>query len=164
MTNSHYTELWRRGILGGIVGAVVMAMWAMMVSAFSGMGFWAPVQLIAAVWLGASAMHLSFGVIILGLMTHMMMGMVLGVVLAVLFRILGIPGGMGRLVWGMVYGLVIWVINQFAVLPLIDPLMASHMPPWAFAIAHMMFGIVAAAFLLHSTSVVAGRSRHQIAQ
>ncbi|WP_051351175.1 hypothetical protein [Sulfobacillus thermosulfidooxidans] len=163
MTNSHDVA-WGRGILGGIVGAMVMAMWAMMVSALSGMGLWAPVQLIAAVWFGASAMHLSIGIIIVGIMTHMMMGMVLGVILAILFRFLVIPRGMGRLVWGMVYGLVIWVINQFAVLPLIDPLMASHMPPWAFAIAHMMFGVVSAAFLLNSSSVVARRGRHELAQ
>lgn len=139
-----------RAILGGVAGSVVMAMWAMMVAAISGMGFWAPVQLIAAVWLGSSAlMHLSATVILVGLMTHMMMGAILGLVLASIFQVVRTGPGPVRLVWGMVYSLVVWVLSQYVILPAIDPMMASHMPPWAFALGHLMFGVVTAAFLLY---------------
>lgn len=141
-----------RAIVGGLIGSIVMAMWAMMVSLFSGMGFWTPVQLIAATWMGSQAMmHVTVGVILTGLMTHMMMGIMLGIVLAGAFAVFRIPTGSSRLLWGIGYAIVVWIVNQYAVLPIVDPLMASHMPPWAFALAHMMFGVVAAAFLLHSS-------------
>lgn len=144
-----------RAIVGGVVGAVVMAMWAMIMAAVSGMGFWRPVQLIAAAWLGPSAvMHATGGVIVTGLMTHMMMGAVLGSLLAVMLRVLHIKAGSSRLVWGMIYGLVVWVVNQFVILPSVDPLLASHMTPWAFALGHVMFGLVTAGFVLGTPRAV----------
>lgn len=139
-----------RAILGGLIGSVAMAMWAMAVAGAMGMGFWTPIQLIAATWYGPAAMmHLSGGVILAGLMTHMMMGALLGIILAIAFRVLpGLAPGRARLLGGVVYGLVVWVLMQFVILKVVDPIMASHMTPWAFALGHMMFGIVAAAFLL----------------
>ncbi len=99
-------------------------------------------------------MHATVGVILIGLMTHMMMGAMLGVVLAGGFAVFRIPTGSSRLLWGIGYAVVVWIVNQYAILPIVDPLMASHMPPWAFALGHMMFGVVAAAFLLHSSVTV----------
>jgi len=148
-----------QAILGGLVGSIVMAMWAMMVSLFSGMGFWTPVQLIAATWMGSQAMmHVTTSVILTGLMTHMMMGAMLGIVLAGAFAIFRIPTGPARLLWGMGYAIVVWIVNQYAVLPIIDPMMASHMPPWAFAIGHVMFGVVAAAFILNPSMASQGNT------
>ncbi|MGC8488123.1 MAG: hypothetical protein ACP5QO_07865 [Clostridia bacterium] len=146
-----------RAILGGLIGSVVMAMWAMMVAGATGMGFWAPVQLIAATWYGPAAMmHLTGGVIIAGLMTHMMMGAMLGIILAIAFQVIpAFAPGRVRLVWGIVYGLVVWIVMQFAILKAVDPMMASKMTPWAFAMGHMMFGLVAAAFLLTRPTVEA---------
>lgn len=138
-----------RAVVGGLVGAAVMAMWAMIVAALMGMGLWAPVQLIAAAWLGTAAMmHVTVGVILVGLMTHMMMGVVLALILVEAFQLLRIGFGPVRLLWGMLYGLIVWVVSQFVILPAIDPMMATHMAPWAFAVAHIMFGLVAAAFVL----------------
>lgn len=126
-----------------------MALWAMMIAQVSGMGLWVPVQLIAAVWCGPPAMmHLSAGVVLAGLMTHMMMGAMLGLVLAGLFQVLRTGVGPTRLWWGMGYGLVVWLLSQFVLLPVANPMVASHRPPWAFALRHLMFGVVTAVFLL----------------
>ena len=143
-----------RAIVGGVIGAVIMAMWAMMVAAVSGVGLWAPVQLIAVVWYGPAAMmHVQAGVVFAGLMTHMMMGAMLGTGLAVLFRVVPQMAASGaRLLWGVGYGLIVWLVSQFVALPLVDPTMASHMAPWAFALGHMMFGLVAAAFLARAAA------------
>lgn len=142
-------------ILGGLVGAVVMAMWAMIAAALQGMSVWAPVQLIATLALGASAaMHASAGVIMTGLVLHMMTGAVLGLALAGVLFVLRVRPGGARLIWGMAFGLVVWVVNQFVVLRAVDPLIASHMTWWAFGLGHLMFGVVAAAFLLTKERVV----------
>ena len=87
----------------------MMAIWAMMVSLISGMGFWAPVQLIAATWFGPQAMrHMTVRIIVVGLITHMMVGAMLGLVLAGLFAAFRIRSGPSRLLWGIgcaiVYG------------------------------------------------------------
>lgn len=125
-----------------------MAMWAMVVAMVTGMGFWRPVQLIAAAWLGPQAMmNASVSVILVGLMTHMMVGALLGTMGLVILRMVRIPVGPVRLVWGMLFGLVVWIINQFVILPVVDPMLATHMTPWAFAVGHLMFGVVLAAFL-----------------
>lgn len=144
-----------RAVGGGLIGSAVMAMWAMVVSAGSGMGFWTPAQLIAAVWVGSSAMaHVAAGIVVVGMMTHMMMGIILAIIMAAGFQIFRIAAGPTRLAWGAGYAIIVWMVNQFAVLPAIDPVMASQMPAWAFAIGHMLFGVTAAAFLLNRPPAV----------
>lgn len=137
------------GVAGGLVGAAVMAMWAMLIASADGMGFWRPVQLIAAAWLGPAAMmHVSAVVIVAGLMTHMLMGAILGAGLQLLFQSLRIAAGWVRLGWGMMYGVAVWAVSQYVLLPVLDPAMAIHMPAGAFVVGHVMFGAVTAAFLL----------------
>lgn len=121
----------------------------MIIALLQGMGAWTPVQLITVTWYGPAAMmHATVGVIMAGLITHMMMGAVLGVIFAMALRVLGLPSGAVRLAWGVLFGLIVWVVNQFLLLAIVDPMMASHMTPWAFAMGHAVFGLVLAAFLL----------------
>ncbi len=135
------------------------------IGAASGMGLWAPVQLIAIVWYGPAAMmHLQAGGVFAGLMTHMMMGAMLGIGLAVLFRVVPQMAASGaRLRWGAGYGLVLWLVSHFMALPLVDPMMPSHKAPWAFALGHMMFGPVAAAFLVGAAASHAARTTQTLA-
>ncbi|PSR25120.1 MAG: hypothetical protein C7B46_20775 [Sulfobacillus benefaciens] len=137
-------------ILGGVIGSMVMAIWAMMVSLISGKGFWVPVQLIAATWFGPQAMmHMTVRIIVVGLITHMMVGAMFGLVLAGLFVAFRIRSGPSRLLWGIGCAIGIWIVNQYAILPTIDPMMATHMSPWAFALGHRMFGVNTATFFLN---------------
>ncbi len=41
------SEVLKRGALGGLAGGVVMAMWSMIVMWLIGVGFWAPLNLLA---------------------------------------------------------------------------------------------------------------------
>ncbi len=148
-------QAWIAAAGGGIVGAIAMAMWAMMIALLSGMGIWTPVQLIAATWFGPAAMmHATVGVIMVGLITHMMMGAVLGVIFVMVLGMLRISAGPARLAWGVLFGLIVWVVNQFVLLPIVDPMMASHMAPWAFAMGHAVFGLVLAAFVLRTRQTI----------
>ncbi len=142
--------VWFRAALAGLAGAVVMAMWAMMAAAVMGRSLFAPVQLIAAVWYGPAAMHLTAHVLLAGLATHMMVGIVLGMMLALAFAVGRIVPGPVRLAWGMGFGLAAWLVSQFAVLPALDPLMAQNMAIGVFALGHVMFGVVTAWMLLRT--------------
>jgi uncharacterized membrane protein YagU involved in acid resistance len=137
--SSRTTHLSVERMLEGLVGA------AMMVATLLRRGLWAPVQLIAAAGLGAAAMmQVRAGGILVGLMTHMMRGVVLALIVVDAFQLLRPGFGPMRLLYGLIAG----VVSQFVILPVIDPMMATHMAPWAFAVAHIMFGLVAAAFVL----------------
>jgi hypothetical protein len=126
-----------------------MAMWAMIVAGVMGMSIWFPVQLIAAFWYGPRAItQVCAQVIGVGLMTHMMVGAMLGLILAGGFQLFPIRPGWWRVLVGVGFGMVVWLVSQYLVLPAVDPLMALHMTAWTFAVGHMIFGIIAALFLL----------------
>lgn len=142
-----------RAAVGGVVGAIVMAIWSMLLSVFLGIGFWTPIKLIAAVWFGAGALaHLSLAVLLTGLVTHLVTGAILGVILAWCLKILNLRTLTARLVGATAYGLLFWLASQYLVLPLADPLLAARMPGWVFAPAHVMFGLTTVLFLLEPTN------------
>lgn len=130
-----------------MVGGMAMAMWSMIVLWLAGTGFWSPLNLIAhTLWrsapLGAT---FSVGALLLGLLLHMMMSMVRGMVLAVVAAKAGVLGrSRGSLaLTGMVYGLIVWIVMQYVVWRIADPAAAEAFTPWVFAVAHVMYGIVA---------------------
>ncbi len=137
-----------RGATGGLLGGIVMAMWAMIVLWLTGVGFWTPLNLIAhVIWRGAPLdATFSWGGLVLGLIIHMMMSVALGLVLAALLnasaRTLRSP--LVSAVIGMTYGIVVWLVAQYAIWPAVDEAAAEAFTPWVFAIGHLMFGVVAA--------------------
>ncbi|GGM62881.1 hypothetical protein GCM10012275_36970 [Longimycelium tulufanense] len=144
-------ETIKRGLAGGILGGIVMAMWSMIVLWLTGVGFWAPLNFIAhTLWRGAPLdATFSFGVVVLGMVVHMMMSMVLGVVLAVIVHNVHQLGGTrGALVGtGMVFGLVVWLVMQYIVWRVVDTSAAAAFTPWVFALGHLMYGAATAAVL-----------------
>ncbi len=114
-------------LAGGIVAGLVMAMWEMMMEAIlpGGNGFWSPV-----VYIGATVVrdlqsvtspvpfHL-LGVMV-GMMGHMMNSIIFGLIFAYLIapraRTLG-----KQIAAGLVYGVVIYLVMWFVVVPLLDP-------------------------------------------
>ncbi|MAG34925.1 MAG: hypothetical protein CL878_01540 [Dehalococcoidia bacterium] len=133
-------------LIGGIVASLIMGMWEMIVEAFIGEGFFAPV-----VYIGATVMR---GLqdttggpglgptdplgIILGLMGHMMNSVVLAAVFTIVIARM-LRGTVTLAVAGMVYGLVIFAVMWYVVLPLIDPVMLQ-LNFVVFLLAHAMWG------------------------
>jgi hypothetical protein len=131
-----------------MAGGMVMAMWSMIVLWLTGVGFWSPLNLIAhTVWRSAP-LGVSFSVValVIGLVLHMMMSMLLGMVLAVAVRssrrLAGDPAA--RAMTGVVFGIVVWAVMQYALWRVVDPAAALAFTPWVFAIGHLMFGAVTA--------------------
>jgi hypothetical protein len=154
------------GIIGGMAGGVGMAMWMMVKSAAVGQGFWTPLSMCMASFVyrnwaktmmdemmqqqqgkvmvtGFEGIH---GVV--GIILHMAVSAGFGLVFA-----LALSRGLGRrlatagtIAAAVVYGLGIWVVMQFAVLPVINKLMLDNIETmvgtWAFVVAHMVFGLI----------------------
>src|SRR5437588_11896658 len=75
----------RAGVVGGILGGVVMAIWLMFILWLTGTGFWTLLNLITnTVWrsvpLGAM---FSVTALVIGLAVHVMMSVLFGVLIAV---------------------------------------------------------------------------------
>lgn len=160
------------GLLGGIAGGIGMAMWMMIKAATAGQGFWAPVSMCLAsfVYRGwarrmmdqmmmlqqqGQMMQPGFEGIhgLVGIVLHMAVSMLFGVVFALI-----LSGGLGRrlgaagtVAAGIVYGAAIWLVMEFAILPIINSFMVDNIKDmvgsWVFFVAHLLFGMILGAIV-----------------
>lgn len=128
------------GISAGIVGALVMSLFAMIVFAFRGQGFFTPLQVMGALFMGGSALTYELWSTLLGLGIHMVTGAVFGVLFALLAR--PITSQSMRMAAGLAYGAVIFLVMTYLVLPWANPIMAMAIEPGWFFLYHLAFGLV----------------------
>jgi hypothetical protein len=133
-------EIIGAGVVAGIIGGMLMAMIMMMATAAGGMGLFAPLRLIAAMFYGKDAMTAG-GPLLVGLMVHMMNSMVFGVLFAWIVgrRLAAFPALMA----GVTFGVAIWAVMTFGGLPMLNPMMRERvaMMPVAWFVAHLAFGM-----------------------
>lgn len=135
----------KKVLMAGLVASVAMAMVEMLYEGMFGAGFWsAPVFIAATVLRSVQSVALpvvfSATPVALGLIGHMMNSMVLGVVFALLLGKQSVSRIVSMTV-GVAYGLSVFVLMWFVVLPLIDPVMLN-LNPYVFAMAHVVWGAV----------------------
>ncbi len=133
----------RRVVGAGLVASVVMGMIEMIYEAVGGAGFWSPVLFIGATVvrsLQSVQVPVSFHPVgvVLGLMGHMMNSVIFGLIFAWIFSRMARSRG-GLVGAGAVYGLVIFVIMWFVVVPAVDAVMLKLNAP-VFGISHVMWG------------------------
>jgi hypothetical protein len=135
----------RRAVVAGLLASLAMGMFQMLYEAVAGAGLWSPPTLIAATIirdLQTAPIPVAFQplAVVLGLMGHMMNSVILGLLFALIFA----PRMSNRsalVIGGAVYGLGVFVIMRFAVVPFLDPVLLSLNTP-AFAMAHLMWGAI----------------------
>ena len=130
-------------LVPGLVASVVLGIWEMMLEAVVGAGFWAPLVFIAATVLRnlqgvAVPVPFDLVAVMAGLIGHMMNSVIFGLIFTFLiaprFRSLG-----GQVAAGAVYGIVIFAMMWFVVVPLADPVMLK-LNVVVFFLGHMMWG------------------------
>ncbi len=130
------------GLIAGVIAGLAMAMVSMMMAMMTGEGFWAPVKKISVTLLSQSAVQepgFQFIPVLVGMMIHFATAIAFGFIFALL-ALLSRGRSYGATVGvGIAYGLAIWVVMQFLVLPVVNPVMAQ-MPPLQFAMLHVIFG------------------------
>ncbi len=133
----------RRIVGAGLIASVVMGMIEMLSEAAFGAGFWSPVVFIGATVL-RSLQSVQVPVpfilvgVVLGLMGHMMNSAIFGLIFAGLFS-RAARSRLGLVIAGAIYGLVIFGIMWYGVVPAIDPVMLK-LNATVFAFAHFMWG------------------------
>jgi hypothetical protein len=152
------------GAVGGIVGSMGMAMYAMIAAAtYQGSGFFTPLYHIASLFIAPDKMMTSmqsamagsnfeffFGAALLGAMIHMMTGVMFGAPFGIVAG-LGRLGGATLVVAGSVWGAAVFVMSAFVGLPLAAALfnsgdqitdMAEKVGYGTFLVEHVIFGMV----------------------
>lgn len=128
------------GTGAGMIGAMAMAIYAMIASDSDGKGFFTPMYHIASLFISKDSMMMSmghamghsmtpmmplshtafyftFGPALLGLIIHMVTGAMYGAVFAIAVSQIKIPA-MGVIVIGAVYGTVVFVVSAYIGLPI----------------------------------------------
>jgi uncharacterized membrane protein YagU involved in acid resistance len=139
------------GAVAGIIAGIMMAMYAMLASAtFLGQGLFTPLYGIASPLLGPAAMMQSMkqgiyfagGPALLGLVIHMMWAALYGIIFALVASALHLKGVLAVMA-GLVYGLLIFLVMSYIVLPVVG---AGGMPGMvgypSFILEHLIFGMV----------------------
>lgn len=140
----------RRTIVAGLIASIAMGMIEMVYEAVAGDGFWSPITYIGATVLrGLQSLQPPVGFhfwgVVLGLMGHMMNSVILTwIFTSLIARRIGARGAL--LVTGAIYGLVVFFVMWYVVVPVVDAVMLN-LNATVFALAHVVWGAVLAALL-----------------
>src|SRR5258708_2384792 len=154
--------------LPGLAGGMMFAMFAMIVAIWTST-FWAPPQGIAqAIGIGPVGHDLHAVPFVLGLMGHMMNSVLLGVAFVVVVRRLRL-GLMQSTALGVMYGLAVWGLLYYVLLPDAFHLLAAAgvasftwaVPEWAWIAGHAIFGMVLGALAVVRPVQLSLTSRHR---
>jgi hypothetical protein len=134
------------GAVAGLGGGIAMAIVGAMISTPLGGDIWLESKQIAAVVYGAAATAQSgfvAGPVIVGTLLHLIVSAALGAIFGILTRrVLRLTSEFGTLIMaGLIYGLLIWMIAYFLVLPSFNPPLRETYAP-AFVIQHLVYGAV----------------------
>lgn len=161
---SNVAEALATGAMWGAVGAVVMALYAMVAGAtYLGSGFFTPMYHIASTFIAPDTMMTSMesamndqlfyfaaGPAAFGMLVHLVVGIGYGLLFALIARALNLTGTTA-VVAGGVYGLVVLLLSSFVGLPIAasifgggDPIAdMPQMVGWStFTIEHVIYGAV----------------------
>ncbi len=143
-TGPAVTSRLRMGVLAGIVGGILFAMW-MMIEGLFDLGLFAAPTSIWAFWAGPGAYHpkdFALVPLFLGVMGHMMNAIILAVVMLWIGP-LGTRGAVPTLIVSIVKALAIMALMFLIVLPLSPngAIVYDSSPLWSWALGHMMFGL-----------------------
>jgi hypothetical protein len=109
--------------------------------------FWTPLNLIAHTFWRAATLDGRFSApaLVIGAAMHMTMAMLFGTLIAAAaFRL---PAARSLVIaGGMLFAALLWTVMQYGIWRAIDAAAARDFTPWVFAVAHLLFGMVAAMF------------------
>lgn len=135
----------RIGVLVGIAAGAVMAVWSMVAMWVTGSGFWIPLNLIAHTFDRSAPLNATFSApaLAIGLAVHMTVAIIFGIAITALIQRL--PGKRSLVIaGGIMFIALVWPVMQYGVWYSLDDPAAEGFTDWIFAVAHLIFGLVAA--------------------
>jgi hypothetical protein len=140
------------GVKGGLVGALVMPIPALIYSLLKGHGLWYPANLLVGMALpgvdklGVSDLEkFNLGYLIAAIVIHLAMSLVIGLAYGVLLPTL--PRIPKELAWGALLMPVLWTGASFVAITVVDPTLARRLDWPSFILAQFVYGVFAAAIV-----------------
>jgi hypothetical protein len=144
-----------------MVGGAVMAMFSMIMLWLAHSGFWTPLNLIAHTFWRSAPLDGRFSVaaLVVGMAVHMMMAMLFGTLIAAAaFRL---PRARSLVIAaGMLFTVLLWAVMQYGIWRAVDAAASRDFTPWVFAVAHLLFGMMAASWAAMAISDADPPPRH----
>ncbi len=149
-------SLWGRAAFAGIAAGIAMLALLMIAAATTGFGWDSPLRWIAAVLMSEPALILAgqaqggmsaTACLVLGAIIHLITASAFA---AAFFTFTSAVTGWRGLAVGIGYGLAIWAVMRFGLLPMFDTVMAARLQflPVPFLLAHVVYGSVLAAITM----------------
>jgi hypothetical protein len=141
-----YGSWWGKAVVAGLIGGVAMAAYLMIAASIMGLGFWTPVYMIAGVFQAyRPPVPGTAGAAAAGVFLHLLTAAFWGAAFAWLAGIFPrtVHGWGASTLWGLAYGIVVWVIMGEGIGPSLSPPM-DQAPAVNFFISHLIFGMVTA--------------------
>jgi hypothetical protein len=141
--------VWLVGIIGGILGGTVMAAGMTIIAPYRGFGeFDMAAKLTAATVQGEDALDGGDSSVVLGGLMHFLIAILYGVIFAFLVFVFGLTSSTldaytraGILLGaGLLYGGLIFGINDLLLLPILNRWMIKQLPFLDFAGIHLLYG------------------------
>ena len=134
------------GAVAGLGGGIAMAIVGAIISASLDGDIWLESKQIASIVYGPAATAqpgFVAGPVIVGTLLHLIIAAALGALFGIMTRrVFHLPSDFGTpLMAGLIYGLLIWMVAYFVVLPIIDPSLRETYAP-AFVVQHLVYGAV----------------------
>jgi hypothetical protein len=130
------------GAIAGIGGGLAMIIVAALLSMAIGQDVWREPREIAITFLGAAA-QTGWVPIVVGTIVHFIVAALFGAIFGIVSRrLLRLPSDYGaQVLAGLIYGLALWVLAYFIVLPIVNPALLDTYAP-SFLIQHLVYGVV----------------------
>jgi hypothetical protein len=135
-----------RSAIAGLGGGIAMAIVAALIAISRQGDIWLEAKQIAAVVYGPAAITrpaLAASAVLLGTLIHLSVSALLGLLFGLLSHwMLKLTTDFGlALLTGMIYGMLIWLLAYFVILPQIDSaLLETYVP--AYIVQHIVYGLV----------------------
>jgi hypothetical protein len=136
------------GAVAGLLAGLVMVLVSPILSLLNGISIWEPARLIAmtAPWYGPQVLDrtgFEVGPVLTGLLLHLVTSVALGFLFGIVtHRLLHLTTEFGLPVYiGLSYGLVVFVVAYFIILPFINPALTEQYVPSLLA-QNVIFGMV----------------------
>lgn len=130
------------GVFAGLYAGLVMALMICILTGARGAPILQPAWLVASFVLGPSAMQGGGLATLIGLVLHFGTSALLG---GLFSRVFGKTTMRRLLGLGLFFGIFLWAIAQFLLLPLVNPVAAHQLGNvWPFFVGHLGFGLALA--------------------
>src|SRR5262245_7466345 len=138
------------GIKGGIAGGIAMTVPALAYGVVSGKSIWYPVNLLAGMVVPGltpdEAAQFHAGLLVLGVVIHVMMSLIMGLVYGVLLPTL--PEIPREISWGGLLAPLLWTAVSFVLMEVVNPTLRQGVNWFWFIVSQFVYGIVMATALM----------------